>query len=159
MGDPARNRDHDRPSACKAPAADSEPVEAKVAEPRKVVAGDPPNIEEQDPPLEATDSEDVDGDDADDDDDMDGTDEYSAASVTVRSSIWEHEFEGGRRVRTALLLFGAWKLERVADSSSFLLLVSPLSTRPVPFAKRRRGARTRVYEACATPGADWRQAI
>ncbi|GFP58892.1 secondary metabolism regulator LAE1 [Trichoderma asperellum] len=81
MGDPARNRDHDRPSA----------------EPRKVVAGDPPNIEEQDPPLEATDSEDVDGDDDDDDDDMDGTDEYSAASVTVRSSIWEHEFEGGRR--------------------------------------------------------------
>lgn len=95
MGDPARDRDHDQPSAGKVPAADSEPVEAKVAESRKVVAGDPPNIEEQDPPLEATDSEDVDGDD--DDDDMDGTDEYSAASVTVRSSIWEHEFEGGRR--------------------------------------------------------------
>jgi hypothetical protein len=99
MGDPARESDPDRPSAGKAPATDAEPTEAKVAEPRKSVSGEPPNIEEQDPPLEATDSEDV----YDDDDDMEDTDEYSAASVTVRSSIWEHEFEGGRRVCIAVL--------------------------------------------------------
>lgn len=99
MGDPARDSETDRPSAGKAPATDSEPTEAKVAEPRKPVTEDAPNIEEQDPPLEATDSEDV----YDDDDDMEDTDEYSAASVTVRSSIWEHEFEGGRRVRMVVL--------------------------------------------------------
>lgn len=102
MGDPARDSETDRPSASKAPATDSEPTEpteAKVAEPRKPVTEDAPNIEEQDPPLEATDSEDV----YDDDDDMEDTDEYSAASVTVRSSIWEHEFEGGRRVRMVVL--------------------------------------------------------
>ncbi|KAM0264890.1 hypothetical protein ACHAQJ_000406 [Trichoderma viride] len=95
MGDPASNEE--RPSAGKAPATDSEPIEAKVAEPRnspKMVKGDPPNIEEQDPPLDAADGEDVDGDD---DDDYDGTDVFSAESVTVRSSIWEHEYEGGRR--------------------------------------------------------------
>jgi hypothetical protein len=101
MGDPAS--DEERPSAGKAPATDSEPIEAKVAEPRKppkVVTGDPPNIEEQDPPLGAADSESGDGDD--DDDDFDGTDVFSAESATVRSSIWEHEYEGGRRVRMPL---------------------------------------------------------
>lgn len=79
---------------------DAEPTEAKVGAPRKlsiVVPEDPPNIEEQDPPLDATDSEDIDGED--EDDDYDGTDGNSAESVTVRSSIWEHEYEGGRRVR------------------------------------------------------------
>ncbi|KAL7791884.1 S-adenosyl-L-methionine-dependent methyltransferase [Trichoderma ceciliae] len=95
MGDPAR--DEAWPSAGKAPATDPEPAEAKVAEPRKpslIATGDPPNIEEQDPPLDATDSEDIGGDD---DDDFDDTDMFSAESVTVRSSIWEHEYEGGRR--------------------------------------------------------------
>lgn len=153
MGDPAR--DQDRPSAGKAPATDSEPIEAKVAESPKLVTGDGPNIEEQDPPLEATDSEYVDGDD--DDDEME-TDEYSAASVTVRSSIWEHEFESGRRVRMALLLDGDFTSEHVADSF-FALLVSPLSTRPLSLTKRRRRAGTRVYETCITLGANWWQAV
>ncbi|PTB66496.1 S-adenosyl-L-methionine-dependent methyltransferase [Trichoderma citrinoviride] len=97
MGDSSRNQD--RPSPGKAPATGAEPAEAKVGAPRKpsiVVSEDPPNIEEQDPPLDAaTDSEDIDGEDDDDYDD--GTDGYSAESVTVRSSIWEHEYEGGRR--------------------------------------------------------------
>ncbi|KAH0526340.1 hypothetical protein TsFJ059_009674 [Trichoderma semiorbis] len=99
MGDTTREEERRRRSASagKAPATDSDP-EAKVAEPRKpsmMVSGDPPNIEEQDPPLDATDSDDADGDD--DDDEFDGGDTNSAESVTVRSSIWEHEWEGGRR--------------------------------------------------------------
>ncbi|KAL6814693.1 S-adenosyl-L-methionine-dependent methyltransferase [Trichoderma camerunense] len=84
MGDTTREEERRRRSAS--------------AEPRKpsmMVSGDPPNIEEQDPPLDATDSDDADGDD--DDDEFDGGDTYSAESVTVRSSIWEHEWEGGRR--------------------------------------------------------------
>lgn len=75
-------------------------MEPKVGAPRKpsiVVSEDPPNIEEQDPPLDANDSEDIDVED--DDDYYDATDGNSAESVTVRSSIWEHEYEGGRRVR------------------------------------------------------------
>lgn len=120
MGDPARDRDQDRPSAGKAPASDSEPMEAKVAEHRKIATGDAPNIEEQDPPLDATDSEDVDGDD---DDEMDDTDGYSAESVTVRSSIWEHEYEGGRRVCMTLLHAGS--LNR--DASLTLLCFPPAS--------------------------------
>lgn len=101
MGESAS--DEERPSAGKAPAIDSEPTEAKVAEPRKpsmMVTEDPPNIQEQDPPLDAANSEDTDGDD---DNDFDGADGYSAESATVRSSIWEHEYEGGRRVRMPLL--------------------------------------------------------
>ncbi|UKZ53678.1 hypothetical protein TrVGV298_007475 [Trichoderma virens] len=98
MGDPASDEERRRRSASagKAPATDSDP-EAKVAESRKpsiIVSGDPPNIEEQDPPLDATDSDDADDND---DDEFDGDDTYSAESVTVRSSIWEHEWEGGRR--------------------------------------------------------------
>ncbi|KAL7912174.1 S-adenosyl-L-methionine-dependent methyltransferase [Trichoderma velutinum] len=97
MGDTTREEERRRRSASagKAPATDSDP-EAKVAEPRKpsiMMSGDPPNIEEQDPPLDATDSDDAD----DDDDEFDGDDGHSAESVTVRSSIWEHEWEGGRR--------------------------------------------------------------
>lgn len=100
MGDTTREEERRRRSASagKAPATDSDP-EAKVAEPRKssmMVSGDAPNIEEQDPPLDATDSDDADGDD--DDDDFNVDDGHSAESVTVRSSIWEHEWEGGRRV-------------------------------------------------------------
>ncbi|TFA99397.1 Secondary metabolism regulator LAE1 [Trichoderma ghanense] len=96
MGDSSRNQDH--PRSGNQPVMDAEPTEAKVGAPRKlsiVVPEDPPNIEEQDPPLDATDSEDIDGED--EDDDYDGTDGNSAESVTVRSSIWEHEYEGGRR--------------------------------------------------------------
>ncbi|RFU73707.1 hypothetical protein TARUN_8547 [Trichoderma arundinaceum] len=96
MGDPLR--DEERPSAGKAPAAatESQPIEAKVAEPRKppmMVTEDPPNIEEQDPPLDAADDEDIN----DDDDDFDDTDMYSSESVTIRSSILDHEYEYGRR--------------------------------------------------------------
>lgn len=104
MGDTTREEERRRRSASagKAPATDSDP-EAKVAESRKpsmMVSGDPPNIEEQDPPLDATDSDDADGDD--DDDEFDGGDAYSVESVTVRSSIWEHEWEGGRRVCSSM---------------------------------------------------------
>lgn len=95
MGESANNQE--RPSAGKAPATDSWPAEAKVAEPRKqsiIITGEPPNIEEQDPPLAA--AEDATGQD---DEDFDNADVFSAASATVRSSIWEHEYESGRRVR------------------------------------------------------------
>ncbi|KAK5997562.1 Methyltransferase pytC [Cladobotryum mycophilum] len=58
------------------------------------IAKPPGDLLDSETTLEATDSEDL------DDDGFDTTDEadmYSGASATVRSSIWEHDYEGGRR--------------------------------------------------------------